>query len=158
MEKMPLAYVKSGKVVDGNRRFDAVEKLKELGKKYGHVYVMDLDGVKRDRPNLDIYQKLSHKPFLWIDSLPRDLEDVMDIVIVGAERVTIGDIFGDDDLRKIRDMCDIEIFLRGNDEKEAAEKAKKFGFDGVVLVSPKEKVDVAAWGVYPVEGMVKKIR
>jgi len=157
MEKMPLAYVKGGKVIDGNHRFDAIKKLKELGKEYGHVYVMDLDGVKRNRPNLSVYRKLSHKPFLWIDSLPRDIEDVMDVVIVGAERITIGDILSDDKLGKIRDMCDIEIFLRGNNEKEVAEKAKKFGFDGVVIVSPKEKVDVPAWGVYPAEGIVKKL-
>jgi len=78
-------------------------------------------------------------------------------VIVGAERITIGDILSDDKLGKIRDMCDIEIFLRGNNEKEVAEKAKKFGFDGVVIVSPKEKVDVPAWGVYPAEGIVKKL-
>jgi len=157
MEKMPLAYVKGGKVIGDGHRFDAIEKLKELGKKYGHVYVMDLDGVRRNEPNLSIYRNLSNKPFLWIDSLPRHLEDVMDIVIAGAEKVTIGDILSDDELGKIRDLCDIEIFLRGNDEEEVADKVKKFGFDGAVLVSPKESVDVPAWGVYPEEGMVKKL-
>jgi len=157
METIPLVYIKGGKVIEGKKRFNAIKKLNELKKSYKMVYVLDLDGVNRNRPNLDIYSKFSHKPFLWIDSLPRHLEDVMDIVITGAERITIGDIMGDEELKEIRDMCDVEIFIRGDDGKKAAEKARKFGFDGVVLVSSKEKVDVPAWGVYPEEGMVKKL-
>ena len=157
MEKIPLVYIKRGKAVEGKKRLDAVEKLKELRKSYEMVYVLDLDGVNKNRPNLDLYRKLSAKPFLWIDSLPRHIEDVMDIVIVGAKRITVGDAMVDKELREIKDMCDIEIFLRGDDARRSAEKVMKFGLDGVVIVSDKGKVDVPAWGVYPEEGIVKKL-
>ncbi|MEA2054415.1 MAG: hypothetical protein U9O96_04780 [Candidatus Thermoplasmatota archaeon] len=158
MEKIPLVYIERGKIAEGRKRFNAVEKLRELKKEYKEVYVIDMDGIKKNKSNLDVYKKVSQKPFLWIDSLPRYLEDVMDLIIVGAKRITVGDIIDDDGLSKIRDMCDGEIFLRGKDEKDVAKKAKKFGFEGIVAVSPKEKVDVPEWGIYLEEGVVKKVR
>ncbi len=157
MEKMPLVYIRRGKVIEGKKRFNAVEKLKEIKKEHKEVYTVDMDGIKRNKPNLGIYRKISRKPFLWIDSFPRCLEDVMDLIIVGASRVTIGDIIDDDELKRIRDMCEGELYLRGDNAAEAAEKAGRFGFDGIVIVSPKEKVDVPAWGVYPAEGIIKKL-
>ncbi len=157
MEELPLVYLSRGKIIEGKNRFNAVDKLKEMKKERKKVYVLDLDGVKRNRPNLDIYKKVSHKPFLWIDALPRYLEDVMDLVVVGADKITVGDIMDDEELKKIREMCDGELFLRGKDETETAKKAAELGFDGIVTVSPKEKVDVPSWGIYPAEGIVKKL-
>ncbi len=157
MEEMPLVYVKGGKVIEGKSRTNAVDRLKEIRDEKKKAYVLDLDGIKRNRPNLDIYRKLSHKPFLWIDALPRRLEDVMDIVVVGAERITIGDVMDDEELKKIREMCDIELFLRGDDGVKAAEKAVNLGLDGIVMVSPEGRVDVPAWGVYPAQGIVKRM-
>jgi len=157
MEEMPLVYVKRGKVIEGKSRINAVDRLKEIRKEGKKAYVLDLDGIKRNSPNLDIYRKLAHKPFLWIDALPRCLEDVMDLVVVGAERITIGDVVSDEELKKIREMCDVGLFLRGDDGVKAAEKAMKFGLDGIVMVSPKGRVDAPAWGVYPTQGVVKKM-
>ena len=115
MEEMPLVYVKRGKVIEGKSRINAVDRLKEIRKEGKKAYVLDLDGIKRNSPNLAIYRKLAHKPFLWIDALPRCLEDVMDLVVVGAERITIGDVVSDAELKKIREMCDVGLFLRGDD-------------------------------------------
>jgi len=157
MEEMPLVYLKRGKVIEGEKRLNAVDKLKEIRKKHEKAYVLDLDGINKNRPNLDIYRKVSRKPFLWIDALPRRLDDVMDLVVVGAERITIGDVIGDDELKRIREICDVELFLRGDDGVKAAEKAVKFGLDGIVMVSPKGRVDAPAWGVYPTDGVVKKM-
>jgi len=106
-----------------------------------------------------VYQAGS-RGWLWIKykrDYRSELSDTLDLVVVGAERITIGDVVSDAELKKIREMCDVGLFLRGDDGVKAAEKAVKFGLDGIVMVSPKGRVDAPAWGVYPTQGVVKKM-
>ena len=156
MNEVPLVFIKNGKV--NKTKKSAFNVLQELHKKYGDVYVIDIDGFKRNRAHIDIYKKVTSKPFLWIDASPRCLEDVMDLVVTGAKIVILRSIMSDASFREIRGMCDIELFLAGR-EKDIIKKAKKFGFDGVILFNEKRKMekDISIWRAYPREGKVIEI-
>lgn len=153
MNELPLIFIKNGKMI--GKRKNAIYALKELHKKYGDVYVIDIDGFKKNRAHIDVYKKVSSKPFLWIDSCPRYSEDVMDLVVTGAKIIILRPVMNDATLRDVRGMCNIELFLAGRD-KDIIKKAKKIGFDGVILFNAKGKVekDISIWGAYPKEGRV----
>lgn len=157
MNEIPLTFIKNGKVIGEDGR--AFHVLKELHKRYGDVYAIDVDGFKRNKANIDIYKKLSSKPFLWIDARPRCLEDVMDLIISGAKVVIIRPVMGDEILEEIRGMCEIELFLAGKD-KRIIEIGRKLGFDGVVLFNVRGNVvnGIPIWIAYPRERKVKQWR
>jgi len=156
-----MVKVKGRKIKRGDEIYrgeKAREFIEEMGKRYGMVYVMDVDGYKRNSPNLSFYKKLDCP--IWIDSFPRYLEDVMDLVVSGFERISIWDM-KDENLAEVRDMCEIEIFIGDEDEKEAKRKAIKYGFKGIILEegqregSDGKKMEI--WKIYMNEWMVKRI-
>jgi uncharacterized protein related to proFAR isomerase len=57
------------------------------------IYIIDLDGIKKDESNLDIYQKLSKKYQLIIDNAPRSLGDIIDVFMAGAKSITLRKTF-----------------------------------------------------------------
>ena len=75
------------------------------------LYVIDLDGIEKDKPNLCHYQKLSKKYQLWIDNAPRTLGDVVDAFLAGAENVTIRKTFYPQvNLESIREITENKIY------------------------------------------------
>lgn len=155
MEKFPVVRVRRGKIKFGSKIYkkkEAIAIIEDLTKKYGMVYTLDLDGFRKNSANLDLYKKLRK---LWVDAHPRYVEDVMDLIIVGIERITIRNL-NFDYLREIREICEQEIFLAG---KDAIEKVKKFGFDGIVLNEEENiKEDMQTWKIYLNEEVIKRIR
>jgi len=156
VKEIPIVFIKNGKVFGEKKK--AFHVLKEMHKKYGDVYAIDIDGFKRNRANIDTYKKFSLKPFLWIDAFPRCPGDVMDLIISGAKIVVLRPLMNDDDLREIRNMCEMELFLADKDKK-IVKKAKNFGFDGVVLFNIKGDVKngIQIWGAYPKERKVIRL-
>jgi uncharacterized protein related to proFAR isomerase len=79
---IPVIYIKKRKIVDRNSNPlkifppDIGEVVKFLGKEYEGVYIIDIDGLERNRADFDLYKKLSANP-LWIDSFPRYAGDVV---------------------------------------------------------------------------------
>ncbi|RLF33406.1 MAG: hypothetical protein DRN07_02670 [Thermoplasmata archaeon] len=135
MDEYPFIKVKGGKIRRNNtvwRGKKAVEKLQELVKTYEMVYALDLDGYKRNEPNLELYKKV--RGSVWVDAFPRYVEDVMDIIVSGVERLTVW-VMEERHLAELRDMCESEIFLRDDDAKNAARKAREYRFRGVILES-----------------------
>ena len=155
MEKFPIVRIKRGKTKFGNKIYkkkEAISIMEELAKKYGMVYTLDLDGFRKNSANLNLYKKLRK---LWVDAHPRYVEDVMDLIIVGIERITIRNL-NFDYLKEIREICEQEIFLVG---KDAVKKVKEFGFDGVVLDEEEDiKEDIQTWKIYLNEEVIKRIR
>ena len=75
------------------------------------LYIIDLDGIEKDKPNLCHYQKLSKKYQLWIDNAPRTLGDVVDAFLAGGERVTIRKTFYPQvNLENIREITENKIY------------------------------------------------
>ena len=84
MELVPLIKTHKRQIVS-DRALTEENILEKIGEN-GLLYVLDIDGIKKDKPNYCIYQKLSKSFDLWIDCGPRNLEDVVDSFMAGATR------------------------------------------------------------------------
>ena len=90
MELIPLVSLKKNKIWSGNAPEpitpnDLIQNIKTDSP----VYFLDHDGILNDKPNLCLYQKIGSKITLWVDSGPRELGDIVDTVMAGAQRITI---------------------------------------------------------------------
>ncbi len=132
---IPIIYIKKKKIVDDNGRILKVfkeigEVVKSLGKEYGEVYLVDIDGLEKNKADLNLYGKLSHDS-LWIDAGPRFLGDLVDLFVAGASKVTIRWKKMDmQTMREARRICEGKIFLKG---ENVSTIAKEIGFDGIVV-------------------------
>ena len=76
------------------------------------LYVIDEQGIKRNEPQYEFYQRFSSMFNLWVDTGPRDIDDVVDDIFSGAKRIIIRlNLWKDESLSKIRDLSDHEIFI-----------------------------------------------
>lgn len=111
---VPNLYLDSGDVVEAESgRFDPV--LDEAGKKvdpfevadrltarYHRFCVVDLEGLRRNRAQLDYLQELSRSGELWVDAGVRTGDQVIDILVTGARRTILSTAFllGPKELRR----------------------------------------------------------
>jgi len=107
MKEFPLIYVKNGKIIDEDGR--KIMDWKEKADRFAEIYIMDLDGIERNEPNLDFYQSIYKKK--WIDAFPRKFEDVMDLVVAGGSKIVIREGFDERDAGRIFDEVDAELYL-----------------------------------------------
>ena len=107
MKEFPLIYVKNGKIIDEDGR--KIMDWKEKADRFAEIYVMDLDGIERNEPNLNFYQSIYKKK--WIDAFPRKFEDVMDLVVAGGNKIVIREGFDDRDTDRVFDEVDVELYL-----------------------------------------------
>jgi len=159
VKEYPVIKVKRGKIRRGNKiwkKGEAKEVIQGMAKDYEMVYVIDVDGYRKNSPNLELYKKVGNK--IWVDSYPRYVEDVMDLIIVGIERITIWNM-KEEYLREVREMSEEEIFIGNNDVKKAVKIVKNYGFNGVVLEENQEcKEDIEIWKLYENEEIIRRIR
>ncbi len=66
---------------------ELIDDLKEEG--YKRIYIADINGINRDRPELDMIKNLSTKIELWVDGGSRYADSSIDILIAGAEKVVL---------------------------------------------------------------------
>ncbi len=90
MDLIPLIYMKdrkihTGKTSDPISIIDFLKQAEEIKK----IYILDLDGIERDKPNLCIYQRLAGQIDFWVDSGPRDTGDIVDAIMFGATDITL---------------------------------------------------------------------
>jgi len=161
VEEYPVVKVKGRKVKRRDVIYkgkEAMDFLEKIGKEYGMVYVIDVDGYRRNSPNLEMYKRLSAN--IWIDSLPRNVEDVMDLIIYGFENISIWNM-GEEPLKEIKDMCDmknIHIFIGADERKNAINIVKKYGFHGVITEGEEIKNDVETWKIYTGDWVIRRLR
>ena len=66
------------------------EFVEELVKRHGQiVYIMDIDGIERNRPQYDVLKALSKVAEIWVDAGSRSGEALIDIFTTGAEKTVI---------------------------------------------------------------------
>lgn len=90
MDLIPLIYMKKRKIhVEKTQSpITLKEFLKQVeGEK--KIYIFDLDGIEKDKPNLCTYQRLSGSHELWVDNGPRNLGDIVDATMAGATDITL---------------------------------------------------------------------
>ncbi|MCD6171283.1 MAG: hypothetical protein J7J36_02550, partial [Thermoplasmata archaeon] len=106
--------------------------------------------------NLKLYKKVGR--YLWVDSYPRYLEDVMDIIISGVERITIRDM-NEEQLKEVKDISEKDIFLSGKNADEMAKFVAKYKFNGIVLSEEQEISDeLQTWKIYMSEENIRRIK
>lgn len=104
-EPMPTPYPDGGD--------DVVGLARHLSVRFGRVGIVDLGAGRTDDAHHNLYQKLAKQNVaLWIDARPETLEDVLDLFVAGADRVTVRmDRMDADDLVEVLDMADGEVWL-----------------------------------------------
>ena len=131
MDFIPLVYVKDGRFLnsEGKKIRDTKGFIENLNQEI--LYVIDIDGITKNQPNLDFYQRIGKD--LWIDSSPRTFEDIMDVVVTGVSRLTIRERNYVDDINKIFDNIEIELYL-GLDARSDREKLYHSDWSGMVFL------------------------
>jgi hypothetical protein len=135
MKIIPLIHIKNKKIVKlDDTKFT---NIKDFIIKYEdeHIYILDHDGIRKNKPNLCLLQKLSKKYQLWVDQGPTVLGDIVDSIIAGADNITIrGKLLNIYDLTNIRDIIENKIFLNIDSHLIENDISKNFiDFDGYIL-------------------------
>jgi len=89
------------KRIDGMRIDKFLDSCEE-----GRVYLLDMDPYLGREMNFYVYRELSGICDMWIDSAPRKIEDVMDVLVSDAEVAVLMGIYFWDDLGELLDMTE----------------------------------------------------
>ena len=93
LEIVPRVWTSSGRIVSPlwERRVlaeDSVQYLKDVLRSYGVVMLTDLEGYKRNRPDVDLLKAVEGER-VWSDAGPRYSENVIDLFVAGADKVVM---------------------------------------------------------------------
>jgi len=142
MEIVPLIKLKKRKILGYPASFlkDILKEINEDEK----IYILDLDGIEKDKPNFCTFQSLSDSYDLWVDFGPRNLGDVVDAVLAGANTITLRkSLWLNFELSDIKDITENEIFLNidiGLKGKYDFKEMHKQQLDGFVNFYSKEEI------------------
>jgi len=144
MELVPLIKTHQKKIISDTAITE--ENILELIDENSLLYVLDIDGIERDKPNYCTYQKLSKSFDLWIDCGPRNLGDVVDAFMTGATRITIRREFCRQlNFNSIREITENKIYTYLNLESERKKFDDDLFFqisDGLVTFNDKEQIEL----------------
>lgn len=167
---VPYLYLDSGRVMgpDGDsfapvldgegRTLDPFDVADRLAAHYGRFCVVDLEGIRRNRPQLDYLQELSRSGELWADAGVRTGDQVIDVLVTGAQRAVLSTAFllGPRELRRAWRLSTQVLFAveteglvvrrRGNEwdgqlATDAVAGARSLGVVDVVLRSRRDPID-----------------
>jgi len=113
MNIVPLIAIKKGLLLDGKDGNQiSIDDLFKRVEKDTMLYVLDLDGIERNNPSLDLCQKLTEHCTLWIDEGPRRLDDIMDTIMAGATNITLREeLWPEMDLLNVFELTDDEVYM-----------------------------------------------
>jgi len=137
MKLIPLLTLDSRNLAD-----DQSKLLDNLTKNNSEktIYVLDLYGINKDKPNLNTYQKLSRDFDIWIDSGPRNIGDIVDNFLAGATAVTLREKYWSNiDVAQIREISENKIYM--NLDSNDLEILKYYDSDGLVNFKTREKIE-----------------
>jgi hypothetical protein len=64
-----------------------------LAKEYSMLYVVDLDGLEHQEPQLDYLQEISRDMSMWVDGGVRTSDQAIDILVAGARRAVLSSAY-----------------------------------------------------------------
>ncbi|MFI5417632.1 MAG: HisA/HisF-related TIM barrel protein [Candidatus Lutacidiplasmatales archaeon] len=74
---------------DEGKPLDPLDVTDRLNAKYSRLYVVDLDGIESDRPQLDYLQEISRDGEVWIDAGVKTGDQAIDVLVAGARRAVL---------------------------------------------------------------------
>jgi len=159
MEKFPVIKIRKEKVMkdDVVIKKDVINFIEKIAKEFGGVYIIDVDGYKKNEANFRLYKKIAVP--IWLDAYPRYVEDVMDLVIIsGVNKITVRNM-EEEMLKEIKDMIEKEIYLAYNNALQSSYFATKYGFKGVVLDEWQEiGGNIETWKLHLKEYVIRRVR
>jgi hypothetical protein len=142
MKIIPFIRLKKKKMINGD--FDNIDDFFKKSNENKLIYIFDLDGIERNKPNLCTYQKMSITYELWVDSGPRTLGDVVDAFMAGSAAITIRkNLYPKLDMASIREITENKIFINIDLEEQDEYRILDNFFnaaDGIVNLTSKEKI------------------
>jgi hypothetical protein len=95
-----------------------IEKIAKKINENTTIYILDQNGIQKNKPNICLYQKLSREYNLWIDNGPRNIGDIVDVFMSGANTITIREKYYKNlNINDIKDITENQIFININLEK-----------------------------------------
>jgi hypothetical protein len=137
MQIIPLIAVKKGKLLDGKDGEPlSLDALFSQVEKDSLLYVLDLDGLEHNNPNLELYQHLTEQCTLWIDDGPRRIDDVMDTIMAGATNLTLRNVLWPDLLLSdVFELTDDEVYVSLSSSDQEKFSSIPQDITGVVVFS-----------------------
>jgi len=144
MEIIPLITLRKRTILDTDQKTTDTKEISQINED-DKIYILDKDGIEKDKPNLCLFQNISNTYQLWIDSQPVDLGDVVDSFMTGATTITIRkNLLKKTNLERIREITENQIFF-GVDLKDIDEINEKKHVlkevDGIVVLNNKEFIE-----------------
>jgi hypothetical protein len=146
MNIVPLIHLKKGKIMVEREeyRLPFNEILEQVDKDV-NIYVLDTDGIEKDKPNLCLYQKLSKSHVLWVDTGPRVLGDIVDVIMAGATNITVRrNLWHGLDVSSIKEITENKIYAGVGLKNQRDRNTEIFPFydvDGLVVFDGKNQVE-----------------
>jgi len=124
MKLIPAISIKDGHVAiaeggqytylrnsDGQFR-SPVNLIREFELLVGEVFVLDIDGLEKNNPDLDTVKRIAAYRDVWLDAGTIDADSMMDLFVSGASRVVMGTLTLEslDELRKALEISENIIF------------------------------------------------
>ena len=137
MNIIPLLKMKNRKTLDEKSSL-ADDVLKEFDEEQ-MIYILDFDGIDKNKPNLCTFQKVSKNHSIWADTGPRNLGDVVDVFMAGATAITIREsLFTKLNIPSIREITENNIYINidFNNPKEPQD------IDGLTIFKEKEEIEL----------------
>lgn len=159
METIPLVYVKNKRIqIEKDRKNISLDDVLENVTKDKDIYFLDVDGIEKNKPNLCTYQKIAEKRNIWVDAGPRVLGDVVDLLMAGANKITIRPhLFPIEEIPSIKDVTENMIYsvvdLLKDEENSFAFSQLFPSIDGLVFFSDRKKIE----GDFKKEDLLKSL-
>jgi len=145
MKIIPLIHLKKRKIIEPKHSGDhsLIKSLERYKNK--ELYILDHDGIEKNRPNLCLYQKLSKYHEIWVDAGPQVIGDVVDSLIAGATDITIRkNLWRDMNLSVIKEITENKIYRDvnlNNFNISRAPSSLVYNFDGFVVFDKKNQIE-----------------
>ena len=146
MNLVPLIHMRKRKIYleEGKNPIDYKEFLKKF-EEDKKIYILDWDGIEKDKPNLCTFQRLSPLYDLWVDFGPRDLGDVVDAFMTGATEITLRNRFCPQlAVSDIREISENKVYANIDLENINLQNIDDLFFndsDGLVNLTSREIID-----------------
>jgi uncharacterized protein related to proFAR isomerase len=138
LKKRKILSEKEGEQISLNDLFERIDKDKK-------IYVLDIDGIEKDKPNLCLYPKLSENHKIWVDAGPRVLGDVIDSIMAGATNITVRKkIWPEPDISGIKEITESKIYIEidsKNNNMHSIKISLINNADGLVIFNDKNQIE-----------------
>jgi uncharacterized protein related to proFAR isomerase len=101
----------------GGEPWDPVEFVSQMKLPGDEIFIIDIDGLERNSPDMDSVKRIASITDVWLDAGVGNVDDIMDLFVSDASKVVMGttNMESLDELREALEMSDDVIFSIGYD-------------------------------------------